>query len=110
MNPMVQSVLATTPPSVWLVAILGITVVFTGLIAIIVLVRVMNRLCDLLEQGKNGTAAPAAVPAPTQQAPAAPAPAPIQNKQEIIAAVCAAVAEEEGVDVSAIRVLSFKKL
>jgi len=106
MNPMVQSVLATTPPSVWLVAILGITVVFTGLIAIIVLVRVMNRLCDLLEQGKNGTAAPA----PTQQAPAAPAPAPIQNKQEIIAAVFTAVAEEEGVDVSAIRVLSFKKL
>ena len=38
------------------------------------------------------------------------APAPIENRQEIIAAVCAAVAEENGTDISAIRVISFKKL
>lgn len=34
---------------------------------------------------------------------------PIQNRQEIIAAVSAAVAEELGTDISAIRILSFKK-
>ncbi|MBE6671078.1 MAG: hypothetical protein E7593_02635 [Ruminococcaceae bacterium] len=34
----------------------------------------------------------------------------IENKQELIAAICAAVAEENGTDISAIRVLSFKKL
>ena len=34
----------------------------------------------------------------------------IQNRQEIIAAVTAACAEEMGKDVSAIRVISFKKL
>ena len=35
---------------------------------------------------------------------------PIQNRQEIIAAVSAALAEELGTDVSAIRILSFKKI
>ena len=34
----------------------------------------------------------------------------IENRQEIIAAVSAVIAEELGTDVSAIRVLSFKKL
>ena len=34
----------------------------------------------------------------------------IENKQEILAAVCAAIAEENGTDISAIRVLSFKKI
>ena len=34
----------------------------------------------------------------------------IENKQELIAAICAAVAEENGTDISAIRVLSFRKL
>ncbi|MBE6717929.1 MAG: hypothetical protein E7574_01565 [Ruminococcaceae bacterium] len=34
----------------------------------------------------------------------------IENKQEIIAAVCAAVAEENGTNISAIRVISFRKL
>ena len=49
-----------------------------------------------------------AAPAPVAAAPAANAP--IENRSEIVAAVCAAVAEEEGVDISALRVVSFKKL
>ena len=48
----------------------------------------------------------AAVSAPA----VAPAPAPIENRQEIIAAVSAALAEEMGTDISAIRILSFKKI
>ena len=42
--------------------------------------------------------------------PAVPADAPIENRREIIAAVSAALAEEMGTDVSAIRILSFKKI
>ena len=88
-------------PSVWLVAILGILVVFTGLLFLIAVVWVMNKLCDRFLAPK---AAPVA-------APAAPvANGPIANREEIVAAVCAAVAEEEGVDISALRVVSFKKL
>ena len=46
----------------------------------------------------------------TPIAPVTQAPAVIENRQEIIAAVTAAVAEEMGTDVSALRVVSFKKI
>ncbi len=89
-------------PSVWMVAGLGIAVVFVGLIAIVGLVWAMNKLCDRFLNKKPVTA---------PVAPATPATnAPIENREEIVAAVCAAVAEEEGVDISALRVVSFKKL
>ncbi len=98
------ALLAEGDPSVWMVAGLGISVVFVGLISIVGLVFVMNKLCDRFLRGK---------PTPAPIAPAAPVPvtnAPIENREEIVAAVCAAVAEEEGVDISALRVVSFKKL
>ena len=88
-------------PSVWMVAGLGIAVVFTGLIAIVGLVWAMNKLCDRFLKKPVPAAPVAAAPA---------ANAPIENRSEIVAAVCAAVAEEEGVDISALRVVSFKKL
>ena len=88
-------------PSVWLVAMLGILVVFTGLLFLIAVVWAMNKLCDRL-------LAPKAVPVVASAAPVTSGP--IENREEIVAAVCAAVAEEEGVDISALRVVSFKKL
>ena len=55
----------------------------------------------------GGRAAPAvAAPAPAAAAPAAPE----GNRQEIAAAVAAAIAEELGTDVTGIRILSMKKL
>ena len=89
-------------PSVWMVAGLGIAVVFVGLIFIVGLVWAMNKVCDRFLK-KPAPATPAAPAAPV-------ANAPIANREEIVAAVCAAVAEEEGVDISALRVVSFKKL
>lgn len=91
--------LAGGEPSVWMVAGLGISVVFAGLIAIVGLVFAMNKLCDRFFKAKP--AAPASAPVVS---------APIENREEIVAAVCAAVAEEEGVDISALRVVSFKKI
>ena len=88
-------------PSVWMVAGLGIVVVFVGLIAIVGLVWAMNKLCDRFLNKPVTTAA-------VQTAPVASAP--VENREEIVAAVCAAVAEEEGVDISALRVVSFKKI
>ena len=100
------ALLAQSDPSVWMVAGLGIAVVFVGLIAIVGLVWAMNKLCDRFLGTKPKAVTPAA-----PVAPAAPAAnAPIANREEIVAAVCAAVAEEEGVDISALRVVSFKKL
>ena len=95
-----------TDPPVWLVCLLGIAVVFVGLLCIIGLVELMTFICNKLAEKS----------ARPQQAPATPAPVSsqpsgaIENRGEIIAAVCAAVAEENGTDISAIRVISFKKV
>ena len=80
---------------------MGLGVVFVGLIAIIILCYIIGAIC-MSSDKKTENAAP--VPA------AVPAPAPIENRGEIIAAVSAALAEEMGTDVSAIRILSFKKI
>ena len=106
--------LPTEEPSLAFVCGLGIAVVFIGLICIIGIVVLMNMVCRGFSKIQSAPAeASSAVPsAPVSAAPSAPvaAPAPIENRQEIIAAVCAAVAEENGTDISAIRVISFKKL
>lgn len=86
----------------YFVVIMGVGTVFIGLICIIILCKIISLFCKSSEN--KATTAPAAV----TSAPAASQP--IANKQEIIAAVSAVVAEELGTDVSAIRILSFKKI
>ncbi len=84
------------------VVVLGISIVFIGLICIIILCKILGAICTMSEK-KNNTVANASVlstPVATQS---------IENRQEIIAAVSAVLAEELGTDVSAIRILSFKK-
>lgn len=89
------------------VVALGISVVFIGLICIIILCKIMSAVCSLTAKKENTESASNAS-APAVVAPVAAQP--IQNRQEIIAAVSAALAEELGTDVSAIRILSFKKI
>ena len=84
------------------VVALGVGIVFLGLIAIVLICYVMGYVCNLLVK-------PDAVK-PAAQVSAADSNAPIANKQEIVAAVCAVIAEELGTDVSNIRVTSFKKI
>ena len=90
-----------------IVSVIGVSVVFVGLACIIGLVELMTVICNkLLEKGgakKANAPAPAVASAPVSSGA-------IENRGEILAAVCAAVAEEEGTDISAIRVISFKKL
>lgn len=81
---------------------LGMGTVFVGLICLIAICYIMSVLCRCF--GKNGSkpsaeTAPAAVPA-----------APVANKQEIVAACCAVIAEEIGTDANNIKVLSFKRV
>ena len=77
---------------------LGMGVTFFGLICLIFLKLLLGKLA-------GGSAKPAAT------APAAPPAAEaVPNRQEIIAAVSAALAEELGTDVTRIRILSFKKI
>lgn len=92
------------------VCLMGMGTVFFGLICLIALTMAMGAIV--------GRSAPAAAPVPAAPAPAvvnraaaAPAPAaPEANRQEIAAAVSAAIAEELGADITGIRILSMKKL
>lgn len=85
------------------VVAMGISTVFVGLICIIILCKIVGAICMATEKKSKVEQAVAA--------PAAPVvPQRIENRQEIIAAVSAAVAEELGTDISAIRILSFKKI
>ncbi|MBR4724069.1 MAG: OadG family protein [Clostridia bacterium] len=79
-------------PSNWLVVCLGMGTVFFGLICLIAICKITSFAVMLFEKKKT----------PEEQ--------PILNKQEILAAVCAAIAEETGFDVKNVRVLSFKKI
>ncbi len=81
------------------VCLMGMGTVFFGLICLIVLTAVMGKIV-----GSHG--APAAVPAPVSAVSATPEP----NRQELAAAVSAAIAEELGADITGIRIVSMKKL
>ena len=99
---MANTFLAANEPSLAFVCFFGVAVVFLGLVILIGLVYLMNYLCDKFLKAK---------PQPKQAvAPASVQSTEIPNREEIVAAVVAAIAEEEKTDISAIRVLSFKKV
>ena len=85
-----------------LVVGLGIGTVFVGLISIIVLCYIMSALVKLFEKGKKTESVQKAAPLASN--------APIANKQEIVAACCAVIAEELGTEANNIRVKSFKRV
>lgn len=80
---------------------MGLGTVFFGLICIIVICKIMGLVCQNVV--KEQPVVNKAVSAPVTSGE-------IANKQEIIAASCAVIAEELGTSVNAIKVVSFKKL
>ena len=85
----------------------GFLIVFIGLAMLIALVFVMGKVCGkLLSEEK----APVKTAAPAAKAVAPAAKAEIANREELVAVFSAAVAEELGTDVSAIRVVSLKQI
>ena len=92
---------ATAYPS-WFVVLLGLGTVFVGLICIVLICKLTGVIVSGTQKSEETpTAAPVT---------AAPVAAEIPNKQELVAAVSAAIAEDMGTDVSAIRILSIKRL
>lgn len=86
------------------VVAMGISIVFIGLICIVLLCKIVSAICMIANKKENATPVTTSVstaPASNEQ--------PIENRQEIIAAISAVLAEELGTDVSALRILSFKK-
>ena len=81
------------------VCLMGMGVTFFGLICLILMTVAIGKVIQRLQP-----------PAPAAPQPAA-APAEVPgNRQEIIAAVAACIAEDLDTDVSAIRILSFRKV
>ncbi len=93
-------------PAVWFVCVLGISVVFIGLLFLVGIIAVMNRLCDGMNNKSHNKNTENTISAVNTAADSTN----FENRQEILAAVCAAVAEENNTDISAIRVISFKKV
>ena len=83
----------------WITVGAGIGTVFIGLITIVVLCKIIGLLCGSSKRSEKSAISTAK---PSNQ--------PIENRQEIVAAVSAVIAEELGTDISALRILSFKKL
>lgn len=85
------------------VCLMGIGTVFVGLICIIIVCKIVSGIIRLSEK------APAEKTAEATPVPAAVSEE-IPDRQRLIAAVSAAIAEELGTDVSALRIISFKKI
>ena len=81
------------------VVLMGICTVFIGLICIIIIVSIMGSVCRKMV--KEAPAASTAVPAAAPQQSITP---------EIVAALSAAIAENMGAEVSAIRIKNIKKI
>lgn len=92
-------------PSLPLVVGLGLGMVFFGLICIIALCYILGAIIRAFESRRP---APAAAQ-PTEQAAPAQSES-ITKNGALIAAISAAIAEDMGTDVSAIRIKSIKKL
>lgn len=83
-----------------LVVCMGMGTVFVGLICLIFICYIMGFLCNLFAK-KSGTVKETALPVNN---------GPIANKQEIVAAACAVIAEELGTEANNIKVVSFKRV
>ncbi len=87
------------------VTILGMGTTFFGLICIIILSLVMSFFCRI---GKRTETNEKSTVQSTVNTPKANTQ--IANKGEFVAAISAAIAEDMGTDISAIRILSIKKI
>ena len=90
-----------TEPSIGLVVLMGIGIVFIGLVSLIAVCKITSFFCGLGNK-KETVEEPKAAPAPVNTE--------IPDRKQFIAAVSAVIAEELGTDVSAIRIRSVKRI
>ena len=83
------------------VCLMGMGIVFAGLLCIVGLCKLMSFLCG---QTKSKTDVSAS------EKTAAPVAEEIPNREEMVAALSAVIAEELGTSVSAIRIVSLKRI
>lgn len=81
------------------VCLLGMGTVFAGLICLIFLCKLMGVICMALQKKTH-----------EPEQPCAAQEQPPENRQQMIAAISCALAEELGTDVKGLRILSVKRL
>ncbi len=94
-------------PSFLQVVAMGLITVFVVLICLIIIIKIMGSIMGGVSHSASAPSAPAPAPAPL---PAAPAAAAQPNKQQLVAVISAAIAEEMGSGVEHIRIHSIRKL
>ncbi|MDD3401586.1 MAG: OadG family protein [Eubacteriales bacterium] len=89
-------------PTTLMTILLGFGTVFIGLICLIFIIKLYSLLCKkLIVKDKGETVKVKEAPAIEQ---------PIENRQQLIAAVSAVIATVMGTNVDAVRIKSFKKV
>ena len=86
------------------VCLMGLGTVFVGLLCIVCLCELMHYICQLSSSNTVNPAPQSSTPAPK------PISEPIPNREQLLAAVTAVLAEELGTDITGIRVHSFRVL
>lgn len=90
-------------PSHLFVCLMGLGTVFLGLLCIICLCKLMSTLCIHLTNTDHTQPT-------TEEVVPTSSPLQMPNHKQFVAAVSAAIAEDLGTDISAIRIVSIKKL
>ena len=86
------------------VVVMGIVTVFICLVCLIIITMLMSKIIVAIQGKKTETVAVAPVAAPAFVAQ------PTVNKQQLVAAIGAAIAEDMGTDVSHIKIHSIRKI
>lgn len=102
------SALAKTDIPTWFVVVMGMGIVFIGLICLIALISAMGAIMQRVNARQEAQKASARAAMPAPAAPAADTAIP--NRGELVAAISVALAEELGKDVKAIRIHSIKRV
>lgn len=89
-----------------LVCLMGMGIVFVGLICIVIICKIMSFLVTRFTKSEDTAAAKIKPTAAPVAAPAMPA----EEKRAMLAGICAVIAEELGTDASNIRVRSFRRV
>ncbi len=104
------------PINNFVVAGLGVVTVFAALICIIFICNIMGFIFSKISgsQGEKQGGATSVIESRASTAVRAAAgaeyvPAKIKNRGEVMAAICAAISEDSGADISKIRILSVKE-
>lgn len=94
-------------PSMLQVVLMGLITVFVVLICLIIIIKILGAVMVKLTGNKASQAVPAAVP---QAVPAVSQTAAAGDKQKLVAAVAAAIAEDMGTDVDHLKIHSIRRL